>query len=33
VERHPQWQKLSAQVISLYSQITEKALENEKNAS
>ena len=33
VERHPEWQKLSAQVVSLYSHITEKALENEKNSS
>lgn len=32
VERHPKWQKVSAQVVSLYKEITEKALENEKNA-
>lgn len=32
VERHPEWQKISAQVVSLYKQITEKALENEKGA-
>lgn len=32
VERNPKWQKVSAQVVSLYKQITEKALENEKNA-
>ena len=32
VDRHPEWQKVSAQVVSLYKQITEKALENEKNA-
>ncbi|MDH3972118.1 MAG: hypothetical protein OEU63_08075 [Gammaproteobacteria bacterium] len=32
VERNPKWQKISAQVVSLYKEITEKALENEKNA-
>ena len=32
VERHPKWQKVSARVVSLYKEITEKALENEKNA-
>ena len=32
VERNPKWQKVSAQVVSHYKQITEKALENEKNA-
>ena len=29
MDRHPEWQKVSAQVVSLYKQITEKALENE----
>ncbi|MDH3830635.1 MAG: hypothetical protein OEV12_08705 [Gammaproteobacteria bacterium] len=32
VERNPQWQKISARVVSLYREVTEKALENEKNA-
>jgi hypothetical protein len=32
VDRHPEWQKISAQVVSLYKQITAKALENEKGA-
>jgi hypothetical protein len=32
VERHPEWQKVAAQAISLYNEITEKALENEKKA-
>ena len=32
VERHPKWQEVSARVVSLYKEITEKALENEKNA-
>ena len=32
VDRHPEWQKVSAQIVSLYKHITEKALENEKNA-
>ena len=31
-DRPPEWQKISAQVASLYSQITEKALENEKKS-
>lgn len=30
MDRHPEWQSLSASVIHLYKQITEKALENEK---
>jgi hypothetical protein len=32
VERNPQYQKLVAQVISLYKEITDKALENERSA-
>ena len=32
VDRHPEWQEISARVISLYKQITEKALENEKGS-
>jgi len=32
VDRHPEWQKISAQVANLYKEITEKALENEKNS-
>jgi hypothetical protein len=30
VDRHPEYQGLAAQAISLYQHITEKALENEK---
>lgn len=30
VEKHPEYQKLAAQVLHLYSAITQKALENEK---
>ena len=29
-DRHPEWQEIIAKVISLYKEITEKALENEK---
>jgi len=32
LDRHPEWQSLAAQVIHLYKEITDKALENE-NAS
>lgn len=32
VERHPEWQKIVAQVVSLYNDITEQALENEKKS-
>lgn len=32
VDRHPEWQEISARVISLYKEITSKALENEKNS-
>ena len=31
LDRHPEYEKLVAQVIHLYKQITDKALENEKN--
>jgi len=30
VDRHPEYQKLAAKIVSLYQHITEKALENEK---
>ena len=30
LERHPEWQPLAAQVMHLYKEITDKALENEK---
>jgi hypothetical protein len=33
IERHPQYQPLAAQVAHLYSEITRKALENEKGSS
>ena len=32
VERNPEWKDISARVISLYNEITGKALENEKKA-
>lgn len=32
VERHPEYQDLAARVLGLYSEITRKALENEKGA-
>jgi hypothetical protein len=31
VDRHPEWQKVTAQVIRYYKRITEKALENENS--
>lgn len=30
VERHPEWQDLAAQMMHLYKEITDKALQNEK---
>lgn len=32
IDRHPEWQPLAARAISLYKEITEKALENEKQS-
>ncbi len=32
VDKHPEWQPLAARAISLYKEITEKALENEKQS-
>lgn len=32
VERHPEWQEISARVAGLYSEITQKALDNEKGS-
>ena len=32
LDRHPEWQPLVAQMIHLYKEITDKALENEKSA-
>ena len=32
VDKHPEWQPLTTRVISLYKEITEKALENEKQS-
>jgi len=32
VDDHPEYQKLAVQAISLYQEITERALENEQNA-
>lgn len=31
IDKHPEFQLLVAQVINLYKQVTEKALENERN--
>ncbi len=32
VDKHPEWQPLALRAISLYQEITEKALENEKQS-
>jgi hypothetical protein len=32
VDKHPEWQKTASGAISLYKEITEKALANEKQA-
>ena len=32
VDRHPEWQSISARVTNLYKEITRKALENEKGS-
>jgi len=32
VDKHPEWQSTAARAISLYKEITDKALENEKKA-
>lgn len=32
IDRHPEWQKICAEVIHLYEEITEKAKENEKKS-
>jgi hypothetical protein len=32
VDRHPEWQKITARVTGLYSEISRKALENEKGS-
>ncbi len=32
IEQHPEYQSLAARVLSLYSEITQKALDNEKGA-
>lgn len=31
LDRHPEWQPLAARMIGLYKDITDKALENEKD--
>ena len=33
LDRHPEWQPLAAQMMHLYKEITDKALENEKASS
>ena len=30
VERHPEWHEVATKMVSLYKEITDKALENEK---
>jgi hypothetical protein len=32
IDRHPEWQEFCAEVIHLYEEIAEKALENEKKS-
>jgi hypothetical protein len=32
MDRHPEFQPLSAQIVALYKEITDKALENEKSS-
>ena len=32
VDRHPEWQRYCAEVIHLFEEVAEKALENEKNS-
>ena len=32
VDKHPEWEPLTTRAISLYKEITEKALENEKQS-
>jgi hypothetical protein len=32
IDRHPEWQRFCAEVVHLYNEITERALENEKRA-
>ncbi len=32
IDRHPEWHKFCAEVIHLYEEVAEKALENEKNS-
>jgi hypothetical protein len=32
IDRHPEWQKFCAEVIHLYEEVVEKALENEKKS-
>jgi len=32
LDRHPEYQELATRVITLYGEITEKALENEKSS-
>ena len=31
IERNPEWQELATKMVGLYKEITDKALENEKN--
>ena len=32
IDRHPEWHKFCAEVIHLYEEVVEKALENEKKS-
>ena len=33
IDKHPEWQKFCAEVVHLYEEITEKALQNEQEKS
>jgi hypothetical protein len=33
IDKHPEWQKFCAEVVHLYEEITEKALQNEQGKS
>ena len=33
IDRHPEWHKFCAEVIHLYEEVVEKALENEKKST
>ena len=33
IDKHPEWQKFCAEVVHLYEEITEKALQNERGST